>query len=75
MTKKVTKAEKVRIMLRRDLSKKTEEQLITAVMKLCSFERGLAKSYVRHYSLTLKAGEKAKVAKNKKGTSKRAAKK
>ena len=74
MTKKVTKAEKVRIMLRRDLGKKTEDQLITAVMKLCSFERGLAKSYVRHYTPIIKAEKKEMVAKNKKGTSKRAAK-
>lgn len=74
MARIVTKAEKVRIMLRRDLGKKTEDQLITAVMKLCGFQRGLAKSYVRHYSPIIKA-EKKKPAKNKKGTSKRAAKK
>ena len=59
MAKKVTKAEKVRIMLRRDLGKKTEEQMITAVMKLCGFERGLAKSYVRHYTPLIKKEQKA----------------
>jgi len=59
MAKKVTKAEKVRIMLRRDLGKKTEEQLITAVIKLCSFERGLAKSYVKHYTPLIKKEQKA----------------
>jgi len=69
MAKKVTKADKVRAMLRRDLDKKTEEQLITAVMKLCSFERGLAKSYVKHYTPLIKAEKKKKVAK--KGTSKK----
>ena len=63
MAKKVTKAEKVRIMLRRDLGKKNEEQLITAVMKLCGFDRGLAKSYVRHY--TSKIEEEGKASKKK----------
>ena len=69
MAEKVTKAEKVRIMLRRDLGNKTEEQLIAAVVKLCGFQRGLAKSYVRHYSPLIKAEKKKKVAK--KGTSKK----
>ena len=67
MTKKVTKAEKVRVMLRRDLGKQTEEQLIAAVMKLCGFQRGLAKSYVKHYS--------PKVQEERKGTKKKVAKK
>ena len=69
MAKKVTKAEKVRVMLRRDLGKKTEDQLIDAVMKLCKFQRGLAKSYVRHYTPIIKAEKKKKVVK--KGTSKK----
>ena len=73
MSKKVSKADKVRAMLRRDLGKKTEEQLIVAVMKLCSFQKGLAKSYVRHYTPIVVAQKKAKTNVIKKGTSKKAA--
>lgn len=72
MAKRVSKADKVRAMLRRDLGKKTEEQLIVAVMKLCSFQRGLAKSYVRHYTPEILEKKKAKTKVVKRGISKKA---
>lgn len=72
MAKQVIKADKVRAMLRRDLGKKTEEQLIVAVMKLCSFQRGLAKSYVRHYTPKSLEEQNAKTKIVKRGTRKKA---
>ena len=77
MTTKVTKAEKVRVILRRDLGKKTDEQILAAVMKATGHPRGLAKSYIKNNIPKVKAEKKKsskKVAK-KAAAKKRAAKK
>lgn len=73
MTTKVTKAERVRVILRRDLGKKTDEQILVAVMKATGHPRSLAKSYIKNNTPKVKV-EKKKAAKKKtakKGTSKK----
>ena len=73
MTKKVTKAEKVRVILRRDLGKKTPNQILQAVMKATGHPRSLAKAYIANNTVKVKA-EKKKAGRKKtarKGTSKR----
>ena len=52
--KKVSKADMVRVILRRDLGKKTDEQILSAVMKKTGHKKGLAKSYVKHYTPLIK---------------------
>lgn len=64
MTKKVTKAEKVRVILRRDLVKKTDEQILASVIKMSGFDRSLAKAYIKNNTPKVKA-EKKKAAKKK----------
>lgn len=73
MTTKVTKAERVRVILRRDLGRKTEEQILAAVMKATGHPRGLAKAYISNNTVKVKA-EKKKAGRKKtakKGTSKK----
>lgn len=71
MTKKVTKAEKVRIILRRDLGKKTEDEIIKAVMKMAGFKRGLATAYVNNNIPVVQAEKKTKKKASKKRVSKK----
>ena len=60
MTKKVTKAEKVRAILGRDLGKKTDEQILAAVMKATGHPKGLAKAYIANNTVKVKGEKKTK---------------